>query len=822
MTATSLKLDLVAIIDDLLTLDSTDHHTARALDRLEGVLHPLALADPSSSNKLDRFLNTQDSLDLNLTTVLLQHLARSLGPNHQDSLLVWSNWTRSLRLVQGLLLLHPPSQRLFARRSSFEYLLAILDLARTALPPASPSLASTSTSNSNAAPVPFPSPVLFPPTPLSSPRLSSQRAPPPPDPRALTATHLALAALDVVLCALVDRPANVRVFEDLDGLAHLVRVLKDKAVAQPVRIKVIELLYFYLLPEANPTSTSTSTSSAPDPALASSSTSSTSTLNERILGLCGPSGASAGASDAAAEALPRLFAETAASFVPQTPTRQRVRRTSSSAAAAASSSFEPTLSMSRSAVERTPSRAPSSSAEREPPSPSLSASRSATSAPTTPRALRHPRSQSLTSLRAVGVGGGGERRGAGPLESPGRLSRYLPPPPASPRAGAPARPAPPPPSPRALHEPRPPRARHSTSSSTTCSSSSSSTATTTTATNLPEPANDCYAFPDPPTASAPSTPRARAAQPPSRPGAALEPLPPQQQQQQQPVPSPRRPAQAHRRAQSMLDIVGLGRAPGTSTSTSGVVVVDARPPPPPLGPAPRRSSSSAAPAREPSGPLVERTRAERDARRERERERHGAMLPPPVPSSSSSSASAARPGHVRARSSASSTGTGMSMGAVQAAVERLERRASVDEAAAAGRARGRLGSGSSSSSRAGGRGPGAGVGVGVGARAGSGAARAGYDVGSSGSSASAGSARSASTAATTAYSSSGTEGSGGSAGHWRAGSRPSAASSSSRRPALAAASTRTELEKKELLRRVMPNVDALEDRFRAMGLGLAP
>ncbi|KPV76995.1 uncharacterized protein RHOBADRAFT_51965 [Rhodotorula graminis WP1] len=809
MTATSLRLALVAIIDDLLTLNSTDHHTAQALDRLEGVLHPLALADPSSSNKLDRFLDTQDSLDLNLTTVLLQHLARSLGPNHQDSLLVWSNWTRSLRLVQGLLLLHPPSQRLFARRSSFEYLLAILDLARTALPPASPSLASTSTSNP--APLPFPSPVLFPPTPLSSPRLSSQRAPPPPDPRALAATHLALAALDVVLCALVDRPANVRVFEDLDGLAHLVRVLKDKAVAQPVRIKVIELLYFYLLPEANPTSTS----SAPDPALASS-TSGASALDERILGICGPSGAGASASDATAEALPRLFAETAASFVPQTPTRQRVRRTSSSSAAAAS--FEPTLSTPRSAIERTPSRAASSATEREPPSPSLSASRSAISAPTTPRALRHQRSQSLTSLRDVGVVGGGERRGAaGPLESPGRLSRYLPPPPASPRAGAPARPAPPPPrppSPRALHEPRPPRARHSTPSSTTCSSSSSSTATTTTATNLPEPANDCYAFPDPPTASAPSTPRARA-QPPSRPSAALEPLPPPQQQQQQPVPSPRRPAQAHRRAQSMLDIVGLGRAP--STSTSG-----ARPPPPPPGPAPRRSSSSsAAAAREPSGPLVERTRAERDARRERERERerHGAMLPPPVPSS----ASAARPGHVRARSSASSTGTGASTGAVQAAVERLERRASVDEAAVAGRARGRLGSGSSSSSRAGGRGPGAGVGVGVGARAGSGAARAGYDVGSSGSSASAGSARSASTAATTAaYSSSGTEGSGGSAGHWRAGSRPSAASSSSRRPALAAASTRTELEKKELLRRVMPNVDALEDRFRAMGLGLAP
>lgn len=32
--------------------------------------------------------------------------------------------------------------------------------------------------------------------------------------------------------------------------------------------------------------------------------------------------------------------------------------------------------------------------------------------------------------------------------------------------------------------------------------------------------------------------------------------------------------------------------------------------------------------------------------------------------------------------------------------------------------------------------------------------------------------------------------------------------------------TRSESEKKELLRLVMPNVDALQERFKAMGLGL--
>jgi len=71
-----------------------------------------------------------------VTAVLLEHLARSLAVDrdhaHARPALVWSNWTRSLRLIQGLLLLHRPSQRLFARRASFQVrLVSLLSLVST-------------------------------------------------------------------------------------------------------------------------------------------------------------------------------------------------------------------------------------------------------------------------------------------------------------------------------------------------------------------------------------------------------------------------------------------------------------------------------------------------------------------------------------------------------------------------------------------------------------------------------------------------------------------------------------------------------------------
>jgi hypothetical protein len=73
--------------------------------------------------------------------------------------------------------------------------------------------------------------------------------------------------LDLLCCILVDSPENSRTFESLNGLEGVVRVLKGTGVAKEVRyvylstapepslfprMKCIEFLYFYLLPENSP------------------------------------------------------------------------------------------------------------------------------------------------------------------------------------------------------------------------------------------------------------------------------------------------------------------------------------------------------------------------------------------------------------------------------------------------------------------------------------------------------------------------------------------------------------------------------------------
>ncbi|KIR39087.1 hypothetical protein I307_01806 [Cryptococcus deuterogattii 99/473] len=55
--------------------------------------------------------------------------------------------------------------------------------------------------------------------------------------------------LELLFCVLVDSPENARRFEKLSGLEAVVRVLKGSSVVKDVRMKCIEFLYFYLLPE---------------------------------------------------------------------------------------------------------------------------------------------------------------------------------------------------------------------------------------------------------------------------------------------------------------------------------------------------------------------------------------------------------------------------------------------------------------------------------------------------------------------------------------------------------------------------------------------
>ncbi|MCJ1462654.1 hypothetical protein MMC07_001257 [Pseudocyphellaria aurata] len=107
----------------------------------------------------------------------------------QNDLLVVS----TLDLLQGILLIHPPSRSLFSREIYMNLLLDLLD-------------------------------------PSSCPAIQS-------------VTLLALVT------TLLEHPANTRTFESLDGLLTVTSLFKTRSTSREVKMKVVEFLYFYLMPE---------------------------------------------------------------------------------------------------------------------------------------------------------------------------------------------------------------------------------------------------------------------------------------------------------------------------------------------------------------------------------------------------------------------------------------------------------------------------------------------------------------------------------------------------------------------------------------------
>lgn len=122
------------------------------------------------------------------------------GPSHgtqadikyvdgQNDILILS----SLSNLQGLLLLHPPSRIIFGREVYMNLLLDLLD-------------------------------------PYNCPAIQSQ-------------------ALLVLVTALLATPVNIRTFEHMDGLLTVTSLFKDEETTQSVKVKLLEFLYFYLMPE---------------------------------------------------------------------------------------------------------------------------------------------------------------------------------------------------------------------------------------------------------------------------------------------------------------------------------------------------------------------------------------------------------------------------------------------------------------------------------------------------------------------------------------------------------------------------------------------
>ena len=111
------------------------------------------------------------------------------NPSQTDLLIV-----TTLELLQGILLLHPPSRSIFNREIYMNLLLDLLD-------------------SSN------------------PPRIQSQ-------------------VLLVLVTSLLDYPRNTRTFEDIDGVLTVTSLFKSRSTSKEVKMRTLEFLYFYLMPEA--------------------------------------------------------------------------------------------------------------------------------------------------------------------------------------------------------------------------------------------------------------------------------------------------------------------------------------------------------------------------------------------------------------------------------------------------------------------------------------------------------------------------------------------------------------------------------------------
>ncbi|EXJ80096.1 hypothetical protein A1O3_08382 [Capronia epimyces CBS 606.96] len=150
------------------------------------------------------FFKLQQSFQWNIAMRLVACLERLLGKesNGTNDLLV----TQTLDLIQGILLLHPPSRALFGQEIYMNLFLDLLD-------------------------------------PSNCPAIQSS-------------TIMALVT------SLLDQPQNTRTFETIDGLLVVTSLFKSRSTSREVKLKLVEFLYFYLMPETSASKISTSTSAS--------------------------------------------------------------------------------------------------------------------------------------------------------------------------------------------------------------------------------------------------------------------------------------------------------------------------------------------------------------------------------------------------------------------------------------------------------------------------------------------------------------------------------------------------------------------------------
>ncbi|KAK8157315.1 cell division protein Cdc14 [Phyllosticta citrichinensis] len=138
------------------------------------------------------FFRLQEGFEWNVATRLTACLEHLLGmrSNSQNNILV----VAALDLLQGILLLHPPSRSIFKQEIYMTLLLDLLDYQECH-------------------------------------KVQSR-------------------TLLVLVTALLSHPANTRTFEKAGGLQNITSLFKARGTPNALKLKIMEFLYFYLMPEA--------------------------------------------------------------------------------------------------------------------------------------------------------------------------------------------------------------------------------------------------------------------------------------------------------------------------------------------------------------------------------------------------------------------------------------------------------------------------------------------------------------------------------------------------------------------------------------------
>ena len=192
---------------------SVDHGRDRDRDRDQPSRK--VLADLSGDPAFREFFKLQEGFEWNVAQRLLTTLDFLVvrgGDGQYDLLIV-----NALDLIQGVLLLHPPSKVLFSRSVHMNVRLFVSTLPVTM-------------QKKKLTCLPTSQLLLDLLEPINCPAIQS-------------------ATIITLVVALLDMPANVRVFEQLDGLLTITSLFKSRETGREVKFRLTEFLYFYLTPE---------------------------------------------------------------------------------------------------------------------------------------------------------------------------------------------------------------------------------------------------------------------------------------------------------------------------------------------------------------------------------------------------------------------------------------------------------------------------------------------------------------------------------------------------------------------------------------------